>query len=39
VSGSSIRIFAGCGIVSGSNPEKELKESNAKFAPMRGALQ
>jgi menaquinone-specific isochorismate synthase len=39
VSGSSIRIFAGCGIVLGSNPEKELKESNAKFAPMRGALQ
>jgi menaquinone-specific isochorismate synthase len=39
VSGSSIRIFAGCGIVSGSNPEKELNESNAKFAPMRSALQ
>jgi menaquinone-specific isochorismate synthase len=39
IQGSSIRIFAGCGIVSGSNPEKELNESNAKFAPMRGALQ
>jgi menaquinone-specific isochorismate synthase len=39
VSGSSIRIFAGCGIVSGSNPERELNESNAKFAPMRSALQ
>jgi menaquinone-specific isochorismate synthase len=39
VSDTSIRIFAGCGIVSGSNPEKELKESNAKFAPMRSALQ
>uniref|UniRef100_UPI0040498920 isochorismate synthase n=1 Tax=Candidatus Planktophila sp. TaxID=2175601 RepID=UPI0040498920 len=26
-----IRIFAGCGIVAGSNPEKELEESNAKM--------
>ena len=34
-----IRIFAGCGIVAGSNPEKELAESNAKFAPMRSALE
>jgi menaquinone-specific isochorismate synthase len=39
IQGSSIRIFAGCGIVSGSNPEKELNESNAKFAPRRSALQ
>lgn len=39
INGSSIRIFAGCGIVSGSNPERELNESNAKFAPMRSALQ
>jgi menaquinone-specific isochorismate synthase len=39
IQGSSIRIFAGCGIVSGSNPEKELNESNTKFAPMRSALQ
>jgi menaquinone-specific isochorismate synthase len=36
---NEIQIFAGCGIVAGSNPEKELSESNAKFAPMRGALQ
>ena len=36
---NTIRIFAGCGIVSGSNPEKELLESSAKFAPMRSALQ
>ena len=34
-----IQIFAGCGIVAGSNPEKELLESNAKFAPMRSALE
>ena len=33
-----IRIFAGCGIVAGSNPEKELEESNAKMIPMRTAL-
>ena len=39
INGSSIRLFAGCGIVLGSNPEKELNESNAKFAPMRSALQ
>ena len=39
ISENQIRIFAGCGIVSGSNPEKELQESSAKFAPMRSALQ
>lgn len=38
ISENELRIFAGCGIVAGSNPEKELSESNAKFAPMRGAL-
>jgi menaquinone-specific isochorismate synthase len=35
---NEIQIFAGCGIVAGSNPEVELSESNAKFAPMRSAL-
>ncbi len=35
---NEIQIYAGCGIVAGSNPEKELTESNAKFAPMRSAL-
>ena len=34
-----IRIFAGCGIVAGSNPEKELEESNAKMIAMKSALQ
>ena len=34
----TLRLFAGCGIVAGSSPEKELSESNAKFAPMRSAL-
>ncbi|MET1007627.1 MAG: isochorismate synthase [Propionibacteriaceae bacterium] len=33
-----IRLFAGCGIVSGSDPEAELAESNAKLVPMRDAL-
>ena len=36
---NQIRVFAGCGIVAGSNPDKELLESSAKFAPMRSALQ
>jgi len=35
----SIRIFAGCGIVAGSNPEEELAESQAKLNPMRTALE
>ena len=38
ISGKEIRIYAGCGIVAGSNPDKELEESNAKMIPMRSAL-
>ena len=38
IKGDSIRIFAGCGIVAGSDPVKELAESEAKFIPMRSAL-
>ena len=34
----TLRLFAGCGIVAGSNPEKELEESNAKMIAMRSAL-
>lgn len=34
----SIRLFAGCGIVAGSNAEKELAESQAKLLPIRTAL-
>jgi len=34
----SIRLFAGCGIVAGSDPEAELAESVAKLVPMRDAL-
>lgn len=33
-----IRIFAGCGIVAGSDPESEVAESAAKLVPMRDAL-
>lgn len=35
---SRMRLFAGCGIVAGSDPEAELAESNAKLVPMRDAL-
>lgn len=34
----SLRLFAGCGIVTGSDPEAELAESRAKFVPIRAAL-
>lgn len=34
-----LRLFAGCGIVAGSQPLHELAESNAKLIPMRDALQ
>jgi menaquinone-specific isochorismate synthase len=33
-----MRLFAGCGIVAGSDPIAELAESNAKLVPMRDAL-
>jgi menaquinone-specific isochorismate synthase len=33
-----IRLFAGCGIVSGSDPAAELAESQAKLIPMRTSL-
>jgi menaquinone-specific isochorismate synthase len=35
---SRMRLFAGCGIVAGSDPDSELAESDAKFVPMRDAL-
>lgn len=34
-----IRLYAGCGIVAGSTPESELAEADAKFVPMRDALE
>jgi menaquinone-specific isochorismate synthase len=33
-----LRLFAGCGIVAGSDPTAELAESNAKFVPMKESL-
>jgi menaquinone-specific isochorismate synthase len=38
VSGSTVRLFAGCGIVAESDPEAELAEAQAKFVPVRDAL-
>lgn len=35
----SIRLFAGCGIVSESDPQSEYAESQAKLLPMRRALE
>jgi len=35
----SIRIFAGCGIVAGSDADNEFAESQAKLMPMRTALE
>jgi len=34
----SITLYAGCGIVAGSQPELELAESQAKLAPVKSAL-
>ena len=36
--GSQVRLFAGCGIVAGSDPAAELAEAQAKFVPIRTAL-
>jgi menaquinone-specific isochorismate synthase len=38
VQGSTVRLFAGCGVVGSSDPEAELAESQAKFVPVRDAL-
>ena len=34
-----MRLFAGCGIVADSDPAAELAEAQAKFVPVRNALQ
>jgi menaquinone-specific isochorismate synthase len=39
VDGRTARLFAGCGIVAGSDPATELAEAQAKFAPMQFALE
>lgn len=38
LSDNQVRLFAGCGIVGGSDPAAELAESQAKFVPVREAL-
>ena len=37
--GDTVRLFAGCGIVADSDPEAELAEAQAKFVPVRDALE
>ncbi len=39
VSGNSVRLFAGCGIMADSDPDSEVAEAAAKFVPMRDALE
>ena len=39
LSGRTARLFAGCGIVAGSEPAAELAETMVKLQPMRGALE
>src|SRR6202035_1465892 len=37
--GPRARLFAGCGIVAGSDPAAALAEAQTKFRPMQSALQ
>jgi menaquinone-specific isochorismate synthase len=39
LNGRTARLFAGCGIVAGSEPAAELAETLVKLQPMRGALE
>jgi menaquinone-specific isochorismate synthase len=39
VSGRTVRLFAGCGIVADSDPDVEVREAAAKFVPIRDALE
>jgi menaquinone-specific isochorismate synthase len=39
LSGPTARLFAGCGIVAGSDPVAELAETLVKFRPVRDALE
>jgi isochorismate synthase len=38
ITGSEATLFAGCGIVADSNPERELEESILKLQPMQTAI-
>jgi menaquinone-specific isochorismate synthase len=35
---TTLRLFAGCGVVAGSTPADELAEADAKLTPVRDAL-
>jgi menaquinone-specific isochorismate synthase len=39
LAGTRARLFAGCGIVAGSDPVAEVAETEVKFLPMRQALE
>jgi len=39
IAGTRARLFAGCGIVAGSQASAELAEAETKFRPMRIALE
>ena len=39
VTGRTARLFAGCGIVAGSDPDSEVAEAAAKLVPIRDALE
>jgi menaquinone-specific isochorismate synthase len=39
ITGDRARLFAGCGIVAGSDPATELAEAQVKFRPMQAALE
>jgi menaquinone-specific isochorismate synthase len=39
IGGRWARLFAGCGIVAGSEPAAELAEAQAKFRPMQDAIE
>ena len=39
VDGNRVRLFAGCGIVAGSDPDSEVDEAQAKFLAIRDALE
>jgi menaquinone-specific isochorismate synthase len=38
ISGNTVRLYAGCGIVADSDPQAELAETQGKFVPVRDAL-
>jgi menaquinone-specific isochorismate synthase len=39
VGDDTARLFAGCGIVAGSDPTAELAETQSKFAAFQAALE